>query len=52
MDIVTSSSRIIQYNGLLVIQNSHISDSGLYVCAVNNSVGEERIDITLLVTGN
>lgn len=35
-----------------MIQRSQISDSGVYACVVNNSVGEERIEITLLVAGN
>lgn len=36
--------------GLLQIQHAQIVDQGKYICVVNNSVGEERVQISLTVT--
>lgn len=38
-------------NGLLKISKVKLDDSGKYLCWVNNSAGEETIQITLTVTG-
>lgn len=36
--------------GLLQIQHAQIVDQGKYICVVNNSQGEERVQISLIVT--
>lgn len=38
--------------GLLQIQHVQSVDQGKYICIVNNSQGEERVHISLIVTCN
>lgn len=37
--------------GLLKISKVHLDDKGKYLCWVNNSAGEETVQVTLTVTG-
>lgn len=37
--------------GLLKIMKARLEDSGKYLCWVNNTAGEETIQVTLTVTG-
>ncbi|KAG9509146.1 Down syndrome cell adhesion molecule-like protein Dscam2, partial [Fragariocoptes setiger] len=41
--------RFVQLGGTLVVNGAKHRDTGLYVCSVNNSVGEERIETELQV---
>jgi hypothetical protein len=38
--------------GLLRINKVRLEDMGKYLCWVNNSAGEETVQVTLTVTGN
>lgn len=38
--------------GLLKISKAKIEDSGKYLCWVNNTAGEETIQVLLTITGN
>ena len=38
--------------GLLRISKVRLDDMGKYLCWVNNSAGEETVQVTLTVTGN
>lgn len=38
--------------GLLKISKAKIEDSGKYLCFVNNTAGEETIQVLLTITGN
>lgn len=38
--------------GLLKISKAKIEDSGKYLCWVNNTAGEETIEVLLTITGN
>lgn len=40
-----------QLSGLLLIGNVNRNDSGVYVCQVKNSIGEDRLELELLVKG-
>lgn len=40
-----------QIGGNLEIENVQKTDSGVYECSVNNSVGSEKAEISLTVTG-
>ena len=37
--------------GTLIILEAKVSDSGKYLCMVNNSVGGESVETVLTVTG-
>ncbi|XP_015789143.1 Down syndrome cell adhesion molecule-like protein Dscam2 isoform X2 [Tetranychus urticae] len=41
--------RMTRLDGIVFIQNVKIQDSGIYVCQVNNTIGEERAETKLLV---
>lgn len=45
------NGRIQQTGGSLIIKNANRDDSGTYTCLVNNSVGNEKVETTLVVTG-
>lgn len=47
----TLNERLAILDGTLVIQDIKIQDSGIYVCIANNSVGEERGEVELIVKG-
>lgn len=40
-----------QLGGNLIIRRAEPEDSGKYVCYVNNTVADERVDTELLVAG-
>ncbi|KAG8199382.1 hypothetical protein JTE90_000252 [Oedothorax gibbosus] len=42
--------RILQKDGVLVIQQAAIQDTGVYVCEMNNSVGLDKAETKLLVS--
>lgn len=44
-------SKVLQIDGSLIIKQVTVEDSGKYVCITNNSVGQDRLDIELLVRG-
>lgn len=44
--------RMLQVNGSLFIERAKAQDSGKYICIVNNSVGEVRVETELTVYGN
>ncbi|XP_050698368.1 cell adhesion molecule Dscam2-like isoform X2 [Eriocheir sinensis] len=48
--VVGGSSRYSQVGGLLVITGVGVGDQGKYMCFVNNSMGHETVEATLLVT--
>lgn len=35
--------------GILILQNIHVNDSGRFVCIVNNTAGSERVELQLTV---
>lgn len=45
------SNQMILVNGSLFIERSRPQDSGKYICIVNNSVGEVRVETELTVYG-
>lgn len=45
------TSGFAQVSGLLLINRVHRNHSGFYVCQANNSAGEERLEVELLVRG-
>lgn len=49
--LAKAGSRLIQVDSSLFIRDVQPSDSGLFVCAVNNSVGVDRVEVELLVKG-
>ncbi|CAL1270596.1 unnamed protein product [Larinioides sclopetarius] len=52
-DRITSfhlGERILQKDGILVIQQAAIQDTGVYVCELNNSVGQDKTETKLLVS--
>ncbi|GFQ94464.1 down syndrome cell adhesion molecule-like protein Dscam2 [Trichonephila clavata] len=52
-DRVTSfhlGERILQKDGILIIQQAAIQDTGVYVCELNNSVGQDKAETKLLVS--
>ncbi|KFM83449.1 Hemicentin-2, partial [Stegodyphus mimosarum] len=44
--------RMLQVNGSLFIDRARAQDSGKYICIVNNSIGEVRVETELTVYGN
>lgn len=53
-DRVTSfhlGDRILQKDGVLIIQQAAIQDTGVYVCELNNSAGQDKAETKLLVSG-
>jgi len=46
---VVEDSRVSATDELLVIQHAEEGDAGRWVCMANNSVGSERVDVTLRV---
>ncbi|XP_055948841.1 cell adhesion molecule Dscam2-like isoform X4 [Argiope bruennichi] len=52
-DRITSfhlGERILQKDGILIIQQAAIQDTGVYVCELNNSVGQDKAETKLLVS--
>ena len=45
------SKKVLQIDGSLIIKPVSVDDSGKYVCVCNNSVGQDRTDMELLVRG-
>ena len=43
--------KVLQIDGSLIIKSVSLDDSGKYVCVCNNSMGEDRTDMELLVRG-
>lgn len=39
-------------NNHLILSQARLDDSGKYLCWVNNTAGEETIQVSLTVTGN
>ncbi|KAG8200003.1 hypothetical protein JTE90_006241 [Oedothorax gibbosus] len=50
LTLLSSGPRITQLEGSLVLQFVGVQDSGRYVCAVNNTAGEDRTTTTLTVS--
>lgn len=51
LKLIIASQRIkVRPAGLLQIQHVQYADQGKYICVANNSLGEERVQISLLVT--
>lgn len=48
--LIREGESIVQKEGSLIVNHVQVSQSGKYVCEVNNSVGEERSKINLVVT--
>ncbi|GIY12227.1 down syndrome cell adhesion molecule homolog [Caerostris darwini] len=46
---IVPSQRVFLMGGTLVFRRAIVMDSGKYVCLVNNSVGQERIETELIV---
>ena len=49
--VVGASSRFSQVGGLLLITGVGVGDQGRYLCFVNNSIGQDTVEVTLRVTG-
>ncbi|XP_034252491.1 Down syndrome cell adhesion molecule-like protein Dscam2 [Thrips palmi] len=47
--VVASPPRVRQVQGSLVLQAVTLADAGLYMCAVNNSVGTERVSTSVVI---
>ncbi|GFY40217.1 down syndrome cell adhesion molecule homolog [Trichonephila inaurata madagascariensis] len=47
---LTKSQRFVELGGTLIIRRAEPEDSGKYICYVNNSVADERVDTELLVS--
>ncbi|KFM78043.1 Down syndrome cell adhesion molecule-like protein Dscam2, partial [Stegodyphus mimosarum] len=47
---ISKAQRYVQIGGTLIIRRAEPEDNGKYVCYVNNSVADERVDTELLVT--
>ncbi|RWS11782.1 Down syndrome cell adhesion molecule-like protein Dscam2, partial [Dinothrombium tinctorium] len=50
MSPIRYTHRVMQLQGVLIIRQASLSDSGRYRCVVNNSVGSESIETELIVT--
>lgn len=48
---VQLDDRVRQVAGTLIIREARVSDSGKYLCEVNNTVGGESVETVLTVTG-
>lgn len=48
---IVTSQRIFLMGGTLVFRRALVIDSGKYVCLVNNSIGQERVETDLIVVG-
>ncbi|KAL3194739.1 hypothetical protein MRX96_045945 [Rhipicephalus microplus] len=46
----TDSSRVSQADGTLLFRRAVVGDGGKYVCVVNNSIGEDRMETQLTIT--
>lgn len=44
------SERMHLRDGILVVQNAQVTDSGRYICIANNTVGSERVELQLVVS--
>ncbi|XP_053207473.1 cell adhesion molecule DSCAM-like isoform X2 [Panonychus citri] len=44
------TNRVIEVNGILTFRPVRLSDSGKYICTVNNSIGRDQIETELDVT--
>ncbi|GIY08715.1 down syndrome cell adhesion molecule-like protein Dscam2 [Caerostris extrusa] len=49
---VSARPGVILLSGSLYFQQVNVRDSGTYVCVVNNSAGEKRMESSLTVTGS
>lgn len=48
---ISKAGRLVQVDSSLFIRDITPQDSGTYVCVANNSVGQDRFEIELLVRG-
>lgn len=48
---INKAGRIVQVDSSLFIRDLSVSDSGVYVCVANNSAGQDRYEIELMVKG-
>lgn len=48
---VVASQRIIQLSGSLIFRQTTLQDGGKYVCIVNNTVGSQQAQTSLIVSG-
>ena len=48
---ISKAGRIVQVDSSLFIRDLTHHDSGIYVCVANNSAGQDRFEIELLVRG-
>ncbi|XP_064480163.1 cell adhesion molecule Dscam1-like [Ornithodoros turicata] len=48
--VALDRGRFLQADGTLILRHAAIADTGKYVCVVNNSVGEDRMETQLHVT--
>jgi len=48
---INKAGRMVQVDSSLFVRDLTFTDSGLYVCVANNSVGQDRFEIELLVRG-
>ncbi|CAN8004190.1 unnamed protein product, partial [Ixodes pacificus] len=48
--VTLESGRVSQADGTLVLRHVAVADAGKYVCVVNNSIGEDRMETQLQVT--
>ncbi|KAH7636713.1 down syndrome cell adhesion molecule [Dermatophagoides farinae] len=46
---LSRAGRFVQVDSSLFIRDATVADSGLYVCVANNSLGEDRIEMELVV---
>ncbi|CAL1268402.1 unnamed protein product [Larinioides sclopetarius] len=47
---LSKNQRFVELGGTLIIRRAEPEDSGKYICYVNNSVADERVDTELLVS--
>lgn len=49
--LITSNNRIYHSHGILMIKSAQLSDTGIYICLSNNSMGEDKAERDVLITG-
>lgn len=49
MEPLMPSEKIHMRDGVLIIQNAQVNDSGRYVCIANNTAGSERVELQLTI---
>lgn len=48
---IGQSDKFAQLTNLLLINQANRNDSGIYICHVKNSVGEEQLELELAIKG-